>query len=369
MNRKISDNNLQLDALDGLRGLAALIVILSHTSNASMFFAPYINARGIGKSGVFLFFLLSSFLLSRALMKKGDSAFSMSSMSSYGQRRFFRIYPLYTLYLLVGLISTSINSLMLNQEGVGVPFSLTVIEFLNHLLLVEGKGVTWSIAVEFKFYFILPFLIFFTQFVKAKSGFIMEITFLFSLVVVTQIISPQSESLTNDSRLMPYMCIFILGTILAAIQCEIESGRINREFIKPIVPLSYLSLLALVFMTPTGASLILDDVKGNLFHKNFIQYTVFWSIILLSVVNFNSKLSSLFKMKWLSFYGALSFSIYLFHPVFIGIAKRMMLGEYISAWFVIFSSTLISYISYRFLELPVSKLKFTYNKSKHTDAA
>jgi peptidoglycan/LPS O-acetylase OafA/YrhL len=158
------------------------------------------------------------------------------------------------------------------------------------------------------------------------------------------------------------MCIFILGTILAAIQCEIESGRINREFIKPIVPLSYLSLLALVFMTPAGASLILDDVKGNLFHKDFIQYTVFWSIILLSVVNFNSKLSSLFKMKWLRFYGALSFSIYLFHPVFIGMARKMMLGEYISAWFVIFSSTLTSYISYRFLELPVSKIKFKDNE-------
>jgi peptidoglycan/LPS O-acetylase OafA/YrhL len=51
MNRNISDKTLQLDALDGLRGFAALMVIFSHTSNSSMFFIPYLNTRGIGKSG------------------------------------------------------------------------------------------------------------------------------------------------------------------------------------------------------------------------------------------------------------------------------------------------------------------------------
>ncbi|MCY1298635.1 hypothetical protein D9M70_481290 [compost metagenome] len=54
--REISDKSFQIDALDGLRGLAALIVVLSHTSNLSMFFFPLLDFRGIGKSGVYLFF-------------------------------------------------------------------------------------------------------------------------------------------------------------------------------------------------------------------------------------------------------------------------------------------------------------------------
>ena len=369
MSRKISDQSLQLDALDGLRGAAALIVILSHTSNASMFFLPFLDARGSGKSGVFLFFLLSSFLLSRALIKQGVGAYSLSSINHYAQRRFFRIYPLYILYLLLGVISTVIFSEFLGQQNKGVPFSLSVREFLNHIFLIQGKGVTWSIAVEFKFYFVLPLLIFFCYLIKSKFSYFIEILFLLSLIILTQLVSPQSESLVNDSRLLPYLCIFLIGTILATIQCEIEAGNIDRTRIKPIVWLSYCSVLILVFITPEGASLIFGEVDKDHFHKYFIQHAILWGIILLSIINFNSKLSSIFKMKILGFYGALSFSIYLFHPTFVSIAKYLALDQYFSAWFVLLSSTVASYISYRFLELPVSKFKTSFNKSNNSVTA
>jgi len=106
MHREISDKKYQMDSLDGLRGCAALIVVCSHTSNSGMFFLPFLDLRGIGKSGVFLFFLLSSFLLTLPLLRKGKEVLSFSVMSHYWQRRFFRIYPLYTIYLLMGVISS-----------------------------------------------------------------------------------------------------------------------------------------------------------------------------------------------------------------------------------------------------------------------
>ena len=56
--RNLSNEKLQIDALDGLRGLAVLIVFLSHTSNDGVFLLPSANFSGIGKSGVFLFFVL-----------------------------------------------------------------------------------------------------------------------------------------------------------------------------------------------------------------------------------------------------------------------------------------------------------------------
>jgi peptidoglycan/LPS O-acetylase OafA/YrhL len=367
MKRSISDNQLQLDALDGLRGFAALIVIFSHTSNASMYFLPFLDARGIGKSGVFLFFLLSSFLLSRALILKGSSAFSLPSINHYAQRRFFRIYPLYTLYLLAALVSTALISSFFNRENIGIPFSLTLSEFFNHIILTQGKGVTWSIAVEFKFYFVLPLLIFISQFFKSKLGLISEVVFLLFLVFITQLVSPQYESLTNDARLLPYMCIFILGVLLAVIQCHIESGIMNKNSFKALVPLSYFSVLLLLFMTPSGGSLILGDLSNNYFHKSFIQYALLWSVILLSIINFDTKLTTFFKGRALCFYGSLSFSIYLFHPIFIAIAKKLGVDSYISAWFVLISSTMISYLFFRFFELPVSKLKLSYNKQQQAD--
>ena len=69
--RGLFDNKFQLDSLDGLRGLAALMVFLSHTSNEGIYFSSSFNFSGIGKSGVFLFFVLSSFLLTYPFVKKG----------------------------------------------------------------------------------------------------------------------------------------------------------------------------------------------------------------------------------------------------------------------------------------------------------
>jgi peptidoglycan/LPS O-acetylase OafA/YrhL len=38
--RELSERNSKIDSLDGVRGLAALVVVFSHTSNAGMFFGP-----------------------------------------------------------------------------------------------------------------------------------------------------------------------------------------------------------------------------------------------------------------------------------------------------------------------------------------
>ena len=48
------------EPLDGLRGVAVLMVLLSHASNGGHDVLPGLDASGIGRSGVFLFFILSS---------------------------------------------------------------------------------------------------------------------------------------------------------------------------------------------------------------------------------------------------------------------------------------------------------------------
>lgn len=85
--------------LDGLRGLAVLIVIGSHLSNAG--WLPFPNLSGIGKSGVYLFFVLSAYLLTRAIL--GRSARELASArywANYALRRILRIWPLYLVILL-----------------------------------------------------------------------------------------------------------------------------------------------------------------------------------------------------------------------------------------------------------------------------
>lgn len=83
LSRNITEKRYQIDALDGLRGFAALLVVMSHTSNEGMHLIPFLDFRGTGKSGVFLFFLLSSFLLSIPLLAKGSKSFSIPVMTNY----------------------------------------------------------------------------------------------------------------------------------------------------------------------------------------------------------------------------------------------------------------------------------------------
>lgn len=360
IHRQISDKKYQMDSLDGLRGFAALIVVLSHTSNSGMFFVPFLDLSGIGKSGVFLFFLLSSFLLTLPLLRKGKEVLSFPVMSHYWQRRFFRIYPLYTLYLLLGVVSTWVFGSVLGKSGIGIPFELDWLGIVKHLALVEGKGVTWSIAVEFKFYFLLPLLV--LAIVLARSyGPVATGAFFFVLLLLSQAISPQGEAMENDARLLPYMPIFIIGMFLAVVQDHINSNKGSVAVAALCRYLGYLGMAGVVVMTPLVFSLFGDKVAENHFHKQFILYAVLWAFVLLSSVNARGVLQSFFTLPLLRFYGALSFSLYLFHPIFVSAVGALNLNGYIGFWVVLLGSTAAAFVSFTILEGPISKFKFSRN--------
>jgi peptidoglycan/LPS O-acetylase OafA/YrhL len=360
MQRDISNKSLQVDALDGLRGFAALMVVFSHTSDAASYFLPGLDTRGVGKSGVFLFFLLSSFLLATAMLKKSEKTFTVAGISHYWERRFLRIYPLYSLYLLAGLISTFLIASLLGKENLGFPFSLTIEQFFGHIFLLEGKGLTWSIAVEFKFYFALPFLAFLTYYLNKRAGFWSAAIFLVGLIILSQFFSPQVETLRNDVRLLPYMPIFLIGILVALIQCEIDAMKNSQHIQRALLVLGPIGVIGIVLMMPSVTSIMGEYIETTYFDKWHIQYAILWSFILLSCINIQGPIKSLFMSKTLRFYGALSFSVYLFHPVFIVASKYLQFGSYLAAWFVLAGTTITSFISFKVLEEPVSKMKFQF---------
>lgn len=355
--REISNRRFQIDALDGLRGFAALIVVLSHTSNLNMYFFPFLDLRGIGKSGVYLFFLLSSFLLTLPLIQYGKKILTYSVMSAYWQRRFFRIYPLYTCYLLVALVSSWLTTRIFGVSF-GQPFDLDLAGFMRHLFLQESKGLTWSIAVEFKFYFVLPVLVLVSTFVRSKGILAAQIFFIF-LLLLSQLIFPQSQAVVNDSRLLPYLPVFIFGVAIAFIQDHIQGAGFESEYSKKLLHwLGFVGVGGVVIMTPLVYSLFCEQVASSYFHKQFILYSLFWSLVMLSAINVKGVIQNFFSCPLLRFYGAISFSLYLLHPIFIIAALYSGWNGYFNAWFVLVASTTAAFVSFRYLEYPISKLRF-----------
>src|SRR2546427_294979 len=90
-------NAAQLPAADGIRGLACLLVLLVH---ALSFFYPTLFPllRGSGKFGVWLFFVLSAFLLTLRLQQRG---FGLATLTDYAFGRSLRVLPLFLLACLL----------------------------------------------------------------------------------------------------------------------------------------------------------------------------------------------------------------------------------------------------------------------------
>ena len=69
-----STHHVRVPSLDGLRGLAVLLVLVSHASNIGVWLGPWFDCRGVGRYGVFLFFVLSAYLLTRQFFELSPSS-------------------------------------------------------------------------------------------------------------------------------------------------------------------------------------------------------------------------------------------------------------------------------------------------------
>ncbi|HWO36466.1 MAG TPA: acyltransferase [Candidatus Acidoferrum sp.] len=171
--------NRRIPELDGLRGLAILLVIICHyIANASHpplgFVADHlITILDLGWSGVDLFFVLSGFLIGGILLGSRNAP---SYFRTFYLRRVHRILPVYyswiLLYvLLVGIcVYSFLKPVIMTPPGIALASQdLAIVPkyllFLQNVLYSprpfewQWFVVTWSLAVEEQFYLIAPPLI------------------------------------------------------------------------------------------------------------------------------------------------------------------------------------------------------------------
>jgi peptidoglycan/LPS O-acetylase OafA/YrhL len=162
----------RIPALDGLRGIAILLVLLWHSLFQAGFRHPaFIAVVGLGRlswSGVDLFFVLSGFLIGGILLDHRDSP---RYFQSFYARRAYRILPLYFAILAFCWLAHEFGSLGWTPLGRVEMFSgrlpwwsfLTMLQ--NWGMAATGSfdrtglAVTWSLAIEEQFYLTLPFVI------------------------------------------------------------------------------------------------------------------------------------------------------------------------------------------------------------------
>ena len=148
----------RLVELDGLRGLACLMVLVAH------YFGEVPHGLGFllaGWVGVSLFFCLSGFLIGGILI---ESRGSPTFFSSFYIRRGFRIFPIYYL-VICEVIAAILLTKNLGWTDPAFPPAIYFTYTQNIALSVTGDQrslwllPTWTLAVEEQFYVMLPLVI------------------------------------------------------------------------------------------------------------------------------------------------------------------------------------------------------------------
>jgi len=139
--------------LDGIRGIAALMVLFHHVCFTSIqesgWPAPILYLRTFsiaGAYGVDLFFVLSGFLITSILM---EARHRKAYYQDFYWKRALRILPLYTLCLIAVLL------LVPGSRGYVLMSALFVSNFA-WLFHIESNGPFWTLAIEEQFYLLWP---------------------------------------------------------------------------------------------------------------------------------------------------------------------------------------------------------------------
>ena len=155
-------------ALDGLRGIAALMVVAYHSASSywltNTFDKAYLRATSFLWVGVDLFFILSGFLITNILL---DTKQSSTYFRTFYLRRFLRIFPLYYAFLVAIYI-------VVPALGVKLPRNLADVQIWQwtytsniyvgfHGWPNENINHLWTLAIEEQFYLLWPLVLFFLQ--------------------------------------------------------------------------------------------------------------------------------------------------------------------------------------------------------------
>lgn len=331
---------MTIRALDGLRGFAVLLVLLSHMSLHGINLIGPLNFAGIGKAGVYLFFALSAFLLTWQALQLEESVRKTGRYwIGYGIRRVLRIYPLYLVVLLVTLL------LHMAEQNIN-PKVTSWQQLIDHVVLLDGQHIYWAIPVEFKYYLILP-LVTFVLALTTRKHHLYSLATIMSAITVAAIFWPASETPNNSISLGPYLGIFLLGSLGAAI------GPGTLKNTRLAEPLGWLCLLGAMITIPAIWRSVVDaEASNQVLQKEFLLYGVLWTICIVASMS-RTHFAAFFELAAWRFLGRVSFSIYLWHYFIVQMVDRH-LDIHPSLQFILVVLLVLpaAWISYRLIERP-----------------
>lgn len=318
-----------MPALDGLRGVAILLVLITHLVWAPIelrgFPRKVLDITSVGWIGVDLFFVLSGFLITGILL---DSKGAANYFASFYARRALRILPLYYGVLFVTFVLVP----LLGRAGVPhLPrqFNPDQIWYWfyagnwawswNH---AYGPFVHfWSLAVEEQFYFVWPWIVLMTS----RKTLARLCAFLLVLAPVLRgflYLRGRNPEFIYSST-WSYLDILALGALTALV---VRNERWMQRVVPHIKWLFWVGLAVFIGFDSFNQEM---GAYGPAFIYGVLPLSIsFAALLLWALVTTGSpsRIQSVLNWGWLRAYGKYSYSIYLFHPILFDFVDNRLLG-------------------------------------------
>jgi peptidoglycan/LPS O-acetylase OafA/YrhL len=371
--------NPRFPAIDGLRAVAVMAVLVTHTAFISGFnghgFLGEITARL--DAGVALFFVISGFLLYRPFVAARYRGRRGPRVRRYARRRVLRIVPAYWLALTVLAIWPGLALVHTDKWWVFYGF----LQDFSTQWVTGGITAAWSLCVEVQFYVLLPvYALGLAALLRGRAPALqMRVELLVLLVLAAA--SELTRGLTFadkapdtiSSTILGTFSWFALGMALALVSARWHEAPVAERPAalrlvarRPLLPWAAAAAL-LVLLTQMGMPVLdvsaydtSDWVAGHIVYGLMAACVAL--PIMLGVEGAGGVPERLMTLRPVAWLGLISYGIFLWHhPLtgkFVGVQDWTAHGSFLVYTLVVFAvATTAATVSYYLFERPILKFK------------
>ena len=356
-----------IDSLDGLRGIAILLVFIYHYLPRN-FYNPLSWVASIGWTGVDLFFVLSGFLITGILY---DTRNSSNFFKVFYARRALRLFPLYFFVVGIVLFVSALSHTSMSWKA--IPFYI----YGANLMIPLKDGIPnfspylsclhfWSLALEEQFYSLWPLVVFFVFRRKAlmqicAGGIVVAL--LVRIVLTHLRVSPWILYIELPTR----MDSLLSGALLAlAIRGPRPELWRRRSVLYPVMGGCCVVLLTLFIRART-----LFFSSSEMTSWGYSMIAGVYVCVLALALTPGTLANRVGRIPVLRFFGRYSYGLYIWHhlpaPIsvpwggwFIHKIHPLMLAQMAYSMSMLAMFTAVAVASYHLLELRFLRLKANF---------